>query len=151
MKMLYENPQPFDVLLVEDDLSDAHLVRDAITESRVLCNLYHVQDGKEALYFLRNEGERYLNMPKPDLILLDLNMPRMNGSEFLAVIKADEKLASIPVVVLTTSDVERDVLAAYKLNASGFITKPVDMAQFVNAMRQLVGYWLAVTRLPRRD
>ncbi len=149
--MLTENPQPFDILLVEDEPADAHMVRTAINESKVYCNLYHVMDGLDALDFLRHESERYKNAPKPDLILLDLNMPRMNGKEFLAAVKADENLASIPVVVLAASDTERDINASYKLQASGFVIKPVDMAQFINAMRQVVGYWLTLTRLPRKD
>jgi CheY-like chemotaxis protein len=151
MTMLNENPQPFDVLLVEDELADAHLVRKAIKESNVVCNLHHVLDGLEAFSFLRREGERYENMPQPDLILLDLNMPRMNGREFLAAIKADGHLASIPVVVLTTSDVERDVEAAYELGAAGFVTKPVDIVQFIETMEQLLGYWLRLARLPRKE
>jgi CheY-like chemotaxis protein len=151
LTMLNENPHSFDILLVEDEPADAHLVRTAIKGSQVVCNLHHVADGLEAFAFLRREGERYKNMPQPDLILLDLNMPRMNGREFLAAIKADERLASIPVVVLTISDVERDVEAAYKLGASGFITKPLNMEQFIEAMRQVLGYWLTLARLPKKD
>jgi len=115
----------------------------------VLCNLHHVLDGVEALEFLRREGQ-HLDAPQPDLILLDLNMPRMNGREFLAAVKADEVLKLIPVVVLTTSDVERDVVASYKLGAAGYITKPVDMDQFVDAIRQLDTYWFVLARLPKR-
>lgn len=149
--MLHENPQQFEVLLVEDELADAHLVRTAIRESRVLCSLHHVLDGLDAFAFLGREEERYKHMPPPDLILLDLNMPRMNGREFLAAIKADARWASIPVVVLTTSEVERDVEAAYKLGASGFITKPVDIEQFIAVMSQVLGYWLTLARLPKKD
>lgn len=149
--MLHENPQQFEVLLVEDELADAHLVRTAIRESRVLCSLHHVLDGLDAFAFLGREEERYKHMPQPDLILLDLNMPRMNGREFLAAIKADARWASIPVVVLTTSEVERDVEAAYKLGASGFITKPVDIEQFIAVMSQVLGYWLTLARLPKKD
>lgn len=148
--MLNENALPFDILLVEDELADAHLVRSAIKASNADCTLHHVMDGVEALAFLRRESERYRNVPQPDLILLDLNMPRMNGREFLEAVKADERFASIPVVVLTTSDVERDVEDAYRLRASGFITKPADMEQFTETMRHLVAYWLTLTRLPRK-
>lgn len=147
--MLVENSQPFDILLVEDEPADAHLVRSALKESKVLCNMHLVQDGVEALEFLRRDGT-YANAPQPDLILIDLNMPRMNGREFLAAVKADEELKTIPVVVLTTSDVERDVVASYKLGAAGYITKPVDMDQFVDAIRQLDNYWFVLARLPKK-
>ncbi len=147
--MLIENSQPFDILLVEDEPADAHLVRSALKENKVLCNLHHVLDGVEAMAFLKREGE-YQSAAQPDLILLDLNMPRMNGREFLAAVKADDELRPIPVVVLTTSDVERDVVASYKLGAAGYITKPVDMDQFVDAIRQLDNYWFVLARLPKR-
>ena len=147
--MLAENSQPFDILLVEDEPADAHLVRSALKENKVLCNMNVVQDGVEVLAYLRREGQ-YHDVPFPDLILLDLNMPRMNGREFLAVVKADEELKTIPVVVLTTSDVERDVVASYKLGAAGYITKPVDMDQFIDAIRQLDNYWFVLARLPKK-
>ncbi len=147
--MLAENSQPFDILLVEDEPADAHLVRSALKENKVLCNMSVVQDGVEALAYLRREGQ-YHDAVFPDLILLDLNMPRMNGREFLAVVKADEELKTIPVVVLTTSDVERDVVASYKLGAAGYITKPVDMDQFIDALRQLDNYWFVLARLPKK-
>lgn len=149
--MLTENAQPFDVLLVEDELADAHLVRTSIVECKARCNLHHVVDGLDALAFLKRADDRYGSVPQPNLILLDLNMPRMNGGEFLAAVKADESLASIPVVVLTTSDAERDVAAVYKLGAAGFVTKPVDMGQFIDVIGNLLGYWLTLVRLPRRE
>lgn len=148
--MLNEGAVPFDILLVEDDQSDAHLVRAALKENRVLCNLHHVLDGVDALAFLRRQGDAWRDAARPDLILLDLNMPRMNGREFLEVIKADDELRTIPVVVLTTSDVERDVVASYKLGAAGYITKPVDMDQFIEAVRQLDNYWFVLARLPKK-
>jgi len=148
--MIIENAHPFDVLLVEDEPADANLVRAALKEGKVLCHLHHAIDGVEALAFLRRQGERHREAPQPDLILLDLNMPRMNGREFLAAVKADEALEAIPVVVLTTSDVERDVVASYKLGAAGYITKPVDMEQFIDAIRQLNDYWFVLTRLPKK-
>lgn len=148
--MTSESMPPFDILLVEDEPADAQLVRTAIRESRVLCNLHHVPDGASALAFLRHEGDRYGRAPLPDLILLDLNMPGMNGREFLATVKADMHFSSIPVVVLTTSEVERDVGAVYKLGASGFITKPADMDEFIDAMRNLLAYWLTLSRLPKK-
>lgn len=149
--MINENAIPFDILLVEDEPADANLVRVALRENKVLCNLHHVLDGIEALGFLRRQDEAYRAAPKPDMILLDLNMPRMNGREFLAAVKADAELQAIPVVVLTTSDVERDVVASYQLGAAGYITKPVDMEQFIAAIRQLGNYWFTLTRLPRKD
>lgn len=148
--MINANANPFDILLVEDEPADANLVRSALKESKVLCNFHHVLDGVEALAFLHRQGQ-YQDAPPPDLILLDLNMPRMNGREFLAAVKADESLASIPVVVLTTSDVERDVVASYKLGAAGYITKPVDMEQFIDAIRQLDNYWFVLARLPKKN
>lgn len=149
--MILENLIPFDVLLVEDEPSDAHLVRSALKESKILCTLHHAVDGIDALEFLRCQGEAYRAAPRPDMILLDLNMPRMNGREFLAEIKLDPALKSIPVVVLTTSDVERDIVTSYNLGAAGYITKPVDMEQFIDAIRQLGSYWFVLTRLPKKD
>lgn len=149
--MITENVTAFDILLVEDEPADAHLVRTALKESRVFCNLHHVVDGVEALAFLRRQGEQYRSAPRPDMILLDLNMPRMNGREFLAQVKLDETLRAIPVVVLTTSDVERDIVASFHLGAAGYITKPVDMEQFIDAIRQLGSYWFVLTRLPKKD
>lgn len=150
MKLINDNSNPFDILLVEDEPADANLVKAALRENKVFCNLHHVLDGVEALAFLRRD-EGFRDAPQPDMILLDLNMPRMNGREFLAAIKADAALQAIPVVVLTTSDVERDVAASYKLGAAGYITKPVDMEQFIDAIRQLGNYWFTLTRLPRKD
>ncbi|MDP2806397.1 MAG: response regulator [Gallionellaceae bacterium] len=149
--MLTENASPFDILLVEDEPADANLVRSALKANKVFCTLHHVLDGVDALAFLRRQGEHYKDAPQPDLILLDLNMPRMNGREFLAEIKKAPALTAIPVVVLTTSDVERDVVASYKLGAAGYITKPVDMEQFLDAIRQLDNYWFVLARLPKKN
>jgi CheY-like chemotaxis protein len=149
--MLSNDTQPFDILLVEDEPADANLVRSALRTNKVFCTLHHELDGVDALAFLRRQGEKYKDAPQPDLILLDLNMPRMNGREFLAEIKKDPALASIPVVVLTTSDVERDVVSSYKLGAAGYITKPVDMEQFIDAVRQLDNYWFVLARLPKKS
>ncbi len=141
--------KPFVVLLVEDEPADVHLVKVAFRENRLLVDLHVAGDGVEALQFLRHQ-HGYADRPRPDLILLDLNMPRMDGREFLTVIKADPALSDIPVVVLTTSDVERDVISAYQLCAASFITKPVDMEQFTGAIRGLGDYWFALVRLPER-
>ena len=149
--MVYEIEEPFNVLLVEDEPADAHLVRLALKESKVYCRLFHVFDGEEALKFLRTEKQPDNGSSRPDLILLDINMPRMNGKEFLTTIKAEEKLAAIPVVVLTTSDAERDIVASYKMGAAGYITKPVDIEQFIDAIRQLDNYWFTLVKLPTRN
>lgn len=138
----------FTVLLVEDEAADADLVQMAFEEGRLLATLHHVVDGVEALEFLRREGERFADAPRPDLILLDLNMPRMNGREFLEAIKQDPDLRKIPVVVLTTSDVERDVVASYDLGASGYVVKPVDLDQFMKAIQGIKSYWVTVVKLP---
>jgi len=139
---------PFNVLLVEDERADAHLVRVAFLENHILADLYHVVDGREALEFLRCQEPRFANSPRPDLILLDLNMPRMDGRECLAELKNDSALCDIPVVVLTTSEVERDVIASFNLGAAGYITKPMDVAQFMAVIRDLGDYWFALVRLP---
>lgn len=133
----------FELLLVEDEEADAFLVKKALKESRMLINIHHVLDGIEGLEYLRSSDR-----PEPNLILLDLNMPRMNGREFLAELKEDEALNHIPVVVLTTSDVEGDIVTTYQLGASGFITKPVDFSQFMEAINQLGEYWFALVKLP---
>jgi len=140
------NSHSSEILLLEDEPSDAYLVRMALKEGKVPANLHHVVDGREGLDFL-NRTEKYADAPRPDLIFLDLNMPRMNGSEFLAVIKADERYKSIPVVVLTTSNVEKDVACSYQLGAASYITKPVDMPKFFKAIRQICEYWFGLVRL----
>ncbi len=143
--------QPFTILLAEDEAADAHLVRTALFENHILTDLHHVTDGREALEYLRHQGPRFADAPRPDLILLDLNMPRMDGRECLLALKRDPDLADIPVVVLTTSEVERDVLASYTLGAAGFITKPVDVNQFITAIRDLGVYWFDLVRLPKQQ
>ncbi len=142
--------QLFAILLVEDEAADAHLVKAALAENHILADLHHVLDGREALEYLRRQGPRYATARRPNLILLDLNMPRMDGRECLVALKSDPDLADIPVVVLTTSAVERDVLASYKLGAAGFITKPLDALQFIAAIRELGEYWFDLVRLPQR-
>ena len=141
---------PFSILLAEDEPADAHLVRTALSESHFLVDLHHVVDGKEVLECLRRQGPRFADAPRPDLILLDLNMPRLDGRECLAALKQDESLRDIPVVILTTSEVERDVLTSYTLGAAGFITKPMDVIKFIAAIRDLGVYWFDLVRLPRQ-
>lgn len=139
--------QTFDILLVEDDPGDAGLTRAALAHAKLMCNLHHVCDGVEALEFLRKQGA-YQDKPTPHLILLDLNMPRMGGREVLEVLRTDPQLHKIPVVVLTTSDVEADIEASYRLGANSFITKPVDIDQFIEAVKAIGDYWFSIVRLP---
>ena len=138
------------VLLVEDEPADAHLVRLAFAEGQVPVDLHHVPDGVEAFAFLRREAA-YANVPRPDLILLDLNMPRMDGRQFLKKIKLDAALRSLPVVVLTTSDAERDLLDSYQHFAAGFIVKPVDVDDFIKLASGIGDYWVNIVRLPEHN
>ncbi|MCA9060822.1 MAG: response regulator [Planctomycetaceae bacterium] len=139
--------QPIEILLVEDSPSDAGLTQHALKRGRVRNNLHHVEDGVAAMEFLRREPP-YTNAPRPDIILLDLNMPRKDGREVLAELLNDDNLRTIPVVVLTTSDAEEDVLTAYNRKASCYIRKPVDMKQFIEAMSLFDQFWLTWVRLP---
>ena len=138
----------FEILLVEDDPGDAELVKIALREGKIVCHVNHVRDGVEAMAFLRREG-RHERAPRPDLVLLDLNMPKKSGREVLKEIKSDEAYRSIPVVVLTTSDFERDIEGSYQLGANSFITKPVDVDQFMNAIQSIEDYWFGIVRLPK--
>jgi CheY-like chemotaxis protein len=138
---------PIEVLLVEDNPGDAELTRIALEDSKISVNLHIVEDGVEAMTFLRKQ-ENYANAPHPDIILLDLNLPKKDGREVLAEIKADDKLRRIPVVVLTTSQSESDILKAYNLSANCFITKPVDFDQFVKIVQSIENFWFAIVKLP---
>jgi len=139
--------QAIQILLVEDNPGDIRLTREAFRDSKIQNELYVAQDGVEALQFLRQEGE-FADMPIPDIILLDLNLPRKSGREVLHEIKNDDQLKMIPVVVLTTSDDERDVVASYKLHANCYITKPVDINQFVTIVQNIQEFWFSVVKLP---
>ncbi len=139
--------QPIDILLVEDSPADVRLTREALKEAKVLNTLHVVQDGMAAVDFLHRKGQ-YSGSPVPDLILLDLNLPKKDGREVLAEIKQDEKLKSIPVVVLTTSRAEEDVVRTYNLHANAYVTKPVDLRQFLEVIRSIEEFWLAVVTLP---
>ncbi len=142
------NPvRPIDILLVEDSPADVRLTREALKEAKVLNTLHVVQDGVAALAFLRKQGQ-YAGSPSPDLILLDLNLPKKDGREVLAEIKQDENLRRIPVVVLTTSRAEEDVVRSYNLHANAYVTKPVDLTQFLEVIRTIEAFWLAVVTLP---
>jgi CheY-like chemotaxis protein len=140
---------PIEILLVEDNPGDVRLTKEALKEGR-FANIINVAvDGFEAMAFLRREG-KYANASRPDLILLDLNLPKKNGREVLAEIKADSNLKSIPVVVLTSSQAEKDIVATYNLHANCYITKPVDFEQFICVVRSIEDFWFAVVKLPPR-
>jgi CheY-like chemotaxis protein len=141
--------QPIDVLLVEDDPGDVMLTREAFADNKLRNQLFVVNDGVSALEFLRKR-DQYADAPTPDLILLDLNLPRMDGREVLGVLKADEALRSIPVVVLTTSEAEEDVVRSYQLHANAYVTKPVDFERFISVVRQIDDFFVTVVRLPSR-
>ncbi|MET8555403.1 response regulator [Streptomyces sp. NPDC004959] len=140
--------QPIEVLLVEDDPGDELMTREAFEDNKIRNTLHVVRDGQEALDFLYRQGE-YSDAPRPDLILLDLNLPKYDGRQVLERIKSDDDLAHIPVVVLTTSSAEEDILRSYRLHANAYVTKPVDLDQFIAAVRQIDDFFVTVVRLPR--
>ncbi|WP_420130455.1 response regulator [Longimicrobium sp.] len=139
--------QPIEVLLVEDNPGDVRLTREALRDGKVHNNLSVAPDGVEALAFLRREG-RYADAPRPDVILLDLNLPRKDGREVLEEVKADPSLRNIPVVILTSSEAERDIAQAYALHANCYITKPVDLDQFIHVVRSIEDFWFTIVKLP---
>jgi len=144
--MVDEN-RPVEILLVEDNPGDERLTREALKEGKVYSNLHWVKDGVEALEFLRKQG-KYAGKPRPDIILLDLNLPKKDGREVLQEIKTDEDLKRIPVVVLTTSKAEEDVLRTYNLHANCYVTKPVDLEKFMVVVKSIDVFWLTVVTLP---
>ena len=137
-----------DILMVEDNPGDARLTREALKESKVYNNLHHVRDGVEAMEFMRKEGA-FKDAPTPDIILLDLNLPRKDGRQVLAELKAIPKLKNIPVVVLTTSEAEQDIVKSYELHANCYITKPVDLDKFVEIIHGIENFWLSIVKLPQ--
>ncbi len=137
-----------EVLLVEDNLGDVELTKLALEESKLPINLSVVEDGAAALDFLHHQKKKYANAPHPDLILLDLNLPKKSGHEVLTAIKTDEALKRIPVLVLTTSQAEEDILKAYNFYASGYIAKPPSFDQFINVVKSIEDFWFATVRLP---
>jgi CheY-like chemotaxis protein len=138
---------PVEILLVEDNPGDVRLTREALKEGKVYSNLHWAKDGVEALEFLRHEG-RFADVPRPDIILLDLNLPKKDGREVLSEIKNDEDLKRIPVVILTTSKAEEDVLRSYQLHANCYVTKPVDLEKFIVVVQSIDRFWLTVVTLP---
>ena len=139
--------RPVDILLVEDSPGDVRLTREILKLSKIRNVLFEASDGAEALAFLRRQG-KYADAPHPDLILLDLNLPKKDGREVLAEIKQDPELRRIPVVILTISKAEEDVLRSYDLHANCYITKPVDLEQFVKIVQSIEDFWLQIVRLP---
>ncbi len=141
--------RPIEILMVEDNPGDVRLTVEALKEGKVRNILHTVEDGEEALKFLRRQ-ETYTKAPRPDLVLLDLNLPKKNGREVLAEIKTDPDLKRIPVVILTVSQAEQDILKSYDLHANCYITKPVDLEQFLSVVKNIENFWLSVVMLPLR-
>ena len=138
---------PIQILLVEDSPGDVRLTQEVLRNARIANDLHVVGDGEEAMAFLRREGE-HADRPRPDLVLLDLNLPRKDGREVLSEINADEELKSVPVIVLTTSEAEQDILRSYHLAANAYITKPIDLNEFIAVVRSIETFWLSIVRLP---
>jgi chemotaxis family two-component system response regulator Rcp1 len=141
--------RPIEILMVEDNPGDVRLTIEALKEAKVRNNLHTVEDGVEAMAFLRREG-RYAEAPRPDLVLLDLNLPKKTGREVLAEIKDDPDLRRIPVVILTVSQAEQDIVKSYNLHANCYITKPVDLDRFLEVVQSIENFWLTVVMLPPR-
>lgn len=139
--------RPVEILLVEDNPGDVRLTREALKDVKLSNNLHWVPDGMEAMAFLRRWGQ-YTDAPRPDLILLDLNLPRKDGRQVLAEVKADEDLRRIPVVILTTSSSDEDIIRSYNLHANSYVTKPVDLDQFVRVVKSIEDFWLTIVTLP---
>ena len=142
--------EPVEILLVEDNPGDVRLTQEVLRDGRVRNNMSVVKDGVDAISFLHQTGE-YVGAPRPDIILLDLNLPKKDGREVLAEIKADPDLKNIPVVVLTTSSAEQDIFRSYDLHANCYITKPVDLDQFIRVIRSIEDFWLTIVKLPRSE
>lgn len=149
MTDLTPTPDCIEILLVEDDAGDVLMTKEALADAKMMNNLHVVPNGEEAMQFLLREGP-YADAPRPGLILLDLNLPRVDGREVLARVKSDDALRRIPVVVLTTSEAEEDILRSYDLHANAYVTKPVDFEQFVTVVRQIDDFYISVVRLPPR-
>lgn len=139
--------RPVIILLIEDNEADVRLTREGIKEAKILNHLYVVNDGVDAMKFLK-KTDSYSDAPTPDLILLDLNLPKKDGREVLEEIKQDPDLKQIPVVILTTSEAEQDILKSYKLHANCYVTKPIGINQFVDVIKAIEGFWLTIVKLP---
>ncbi|KKN34427.1 hypothetical protein LCGC14_0793750 [marine sediment metagenome] len=147
---LSEEYKIVEILLVEDSPGDIRLTQEALKDSKISNNLHVVMDGEEALAFLKKEG-RFSEKPRPDLILLDLNLPKKDGREVLAEIKRDERLKRIPVVILTISEAEEDIYKSYNLHANCYITKPVDLEQFIKVIKATENFWFTIVTLPNHQ
>jgi chemotaxis family two-component system response regulator Rcp1 len=145
--MTNRNTRPIEILLVEDNPGDVRLTREALRDAKVRNNMMVASDGVEALAYLRQEGQ-YAGTTRPDMILLDLNLPRINGFEVLDAIKEDAELKRIPVIILTTSQEEQDIIRSYNLYANAYVTKPVDLQQFIDVIKAIEGFWLEIVKLP---
>lgn len=143
-------PRPIRILLVEDDPGDVMITTEALEQTQLLHELHTVGDGEEALHFLLREGV-YRKAPRPDLVLLDLNLPRVDGRQVLTKVKEDPDLLSIPIVILSTSEAEEDILRSYQLHANAYVSKPVDFQAFLTVVRQIDEFFLTVARLPRHQ
>ena len=141
------NTEPIKILMVEDNPGDARLAEEALKDSKINNSLYHVEDGVEAMRFLRRQAE-YADAPQPDLVLLDLNLPRKDGREVLAEIKEDPKLKLVPVVVMTTSEAERDLVKSYDLHANAYVVKPIDLERFIEVVQSIEVFWFTIVKLP---
>ena len=148
--MIPSHTQPVEILMVEDNPRDARLAVEALKDSKVRNNLHHVRDGEEAMDFMRQQGA-YVSVPVPDLILLDLNLPRKDGREVLEEIKEDPELKLVPVVVLTTSEAERDLVKTYDMHANAYVVKPIDLDRFVEVVQAIEGFWFTIVKLPPRN
>ena len=142
-----DNSKVVDILLVEDNEGDARLAMEAMRDSKIRNKMHHVSDGEEAMAFLHKEG-KYTNVSRPDLVLLDLNLPKKGGRQVLAEIKEDDELKRIPVVILTVSSAEEDILKTYNLHANCYITKPIDLSQFMKVVHSIEDFWLTIVKLP---
>ena len=136
-----------DILVVEDNAGDARLIREVLNDSKILSSLYIAKDGVDAMDFLHRKG-KYKTVPKPDLIILDLNLPRKDGREVLAEIKNDGELKQIPIVIMTISQAEEDILKSYNLHANCYITKPIDLNQFIKVVKSIEDFWFSIVKLP---
>jgi chemotaxis family two-component system response regulator Rcp1 len=141
---------PIDILIVEDNPGDARLIKEVLNEHKIYNSLFIVSDGVEAMNFLQKKG-KYKDSPKPDLIILDLNLPKKDGREVLADIKADDNLKRIPVVIMTISQAEADILKSYNLHANCYITKPIDLNQFIKVIKSIEEFWFSIVKLPTKN
>ncbi len=147
--MQNQKMKPIDILVVEDNPGDARLIKEVINGNKIQCQLHLVKDGVEAMNFL-NKKEEFTGSPRPDLIFLDLNLPKKDGREVLSEIKTDDNLKQIPVVVMTTSQAEEDILKSYSLHANCYVTKPLDLDQFVNVVKSIEDFWFSLVKLPTK-